>query len=171
MTPDTTRVPESSRSGPWRAVEPYESPETGNLVQPGQIPIRDQLVAYAAELSSAEDRFRGAVVSTFGAEQGGAMLEQMSTDARRAWVQFTLGRPGITHQMDPRGEGFSAYSALEMLHSRGVADLDAILSDEGLGHSVSVQRARTTSLEASMLEDALSGAQVEESTPQVTGER
>ena len=152
------RVPDDARTGPWRRGASFISPETGNEVHPATIPAADQLVAYGAELERSESHFEELVHEVYG-DRADAMLASMSTDERRAWTQFTFGRPGRTHADDTEisSRSFSANAALELLHSEGSEDLGAILSDSRFEHNASIRRARTTAMEAHWIDDHLLG--------------
>lgn len=150
------RVPREARTGSWEVGPAIESGETGEMVHPAVIPAADQLVAYAAELERAEDTFEALVTEVYGADAERA-LASLSTDERRAWIQFTFGRPGRTHAADLEisDRAFSANAALELLHGEGNTDLGAILDDPRFAANASVRRARTTALEAHWLEEHL----------------
>lgn len=142
--------------GPGVGVEPNGS---RHPIHAARIPARDQLTAYAATLRLREATFESHVREVFGA-RADALLASMSTDARRAWVQATFGRPGKTAydaefgRMNPP----SAYAALLRIASeaerRGAAPrLDDIFTDPLLARHASFQRARTTALEARVIEE------------------
>lgn len=150
------RVPREARTGSWEVGPAIRSGETDELVHPAVIPAADQLVAYAAELERAEATFETLVREVYGADADRA-LASLSTDERRAWVQFTFGRPGRTHAEDLEisDRSFSANAALELLHAEGITDLGAILEDPRFEANASVRRARTTALEAHWIETHL----------------
>jgi hypothetical protein len=160
-------VPEATRRR-WEATEAYRSLENGrsSTVRPATLPARDQLLAYAATLRLREQRFEQHVRSVFG-DRADALLASASPDARRAWIQATFGRPGVTHydattssfQRNASGrELVSAHAALERIaaeaEARGEApSLDAIFTDPLLARHATFQRARITALEAQLLAD------------------
>lgn len=147
------RVPREARTGRWEVGPAFESGETGERVHPAVIPAADQLVAYAAELERAEATFETLVTEVYGTDAPEA-LDSLSPDERRAWVQFTFGRPGRTHAADLEisDRSFSANATLELLHAEGNTDLGAILEDPRFEANASVRRARTTALEAHWIE-------------------
>jgi hypothetical protein len=160
-------VPEATRRR-WEATEAYRSFENGrsSTVRPATLPARDQLVAYAATLRLREQRFEQHVRSVFG-ERADALLASASPGARRAWIQATFGRPGVTRydaatgsfQRNASGrELVSAHAGLERIaaeaEARGEApSLDAIFTDPLLRRHATFQRARITALEAQLLAD------------------
>ncbi len=155
----------------WEPAEPALGRERGrtHAIHPARIPAADQLVAYAATLRLREARFESHVREVFGAEAE-ALLARCAPDARRAWIQATFGRPGRTRYDEarqrfevsagpPHRERPSAFGALERIRSEArrtgaEPSLDAILTDPMLARYATFQRARTTALEARLLEDA-----------------
>ncbi|MCK6552600.1 hypothetical protein L6R52_42630, partial [Myxococcota bacterium] len=138
----TRRVPPEAMTGAWRRGPAIISGETGEEVHPASIPAADQLVAYAAELERAEERFETLVREVYG-DRADEALASLSPDERRAWTQFTFGRPGRTHAADTAisDRSFSANAALELLRSEGTMDLGAILTDARFEGNASIRRA------------------------------
>lgn len=166
-------VPESTLRR-WVAEDPARGVENGrtHAIRSASIPSRDQLDAYAATLALRERTFESHVREVFG-DRADAMLATLSIDARRAWVQATFGRPGRTHYDAEHGrfqrteahdghrghELPSAYGALERIASEAQRTgteptLDAIFTDPMLARYATFQRARTTALEARVIDES-----------------
>lgn len=149
-----------------------EHPDRPVRIRPALIPARDQMLAYAAALAWHERLFEAHVRDVFR-EDADRLLAEMSVDARRAWIQATLGGPAgrgaraphydpVQRRFETEGRmttAVSAYAALERIREsareRGVPpSLDDIFTDPLLARLQRFQRARTTALEARLLDRA-----------------
>ncbi|MEM9862466.1 MAG: peptidoglycan-binding domain-containing protein [Myxococcota bacterium] len=150
----------------WEALAERQETENGVTrdVRPARIPARDQILAYAGVLQLAERRFESHVRDVFG-ERADAMLEQMSSSARRTWIAYTFARPNIkTDGRVPADRNFSSHNALRLLESQGVERLNAILESPELAANRSVRIARQRALEASIFEGVIPDAPAEASS-------
>lgn len=129
----------------------------GGVDEAGRIDQSDALEAYGGIVEARWRHFEEAIEERFG-DEGHAMLDNLSDDARRAWIQLAIGAPNGAEYEGPRktyGRSFGLNTALGRLQARDGqnVDLNSILeSDDFLDPFVRIRRARATAAEAAMFE-------------------
>ncbi len=151
----------------WKTVTPYESVETHNLVYPSKIPVRDQILGYAAVTRLNFNKFQTHVEKEIGQAQGQSLFAALGKDAKTVWQAYAFVAPGGT-PFDPKqgphhGQHFgvnSAFGYLRHLASEaGVPfDLNAILTTPSLHHTDYIKIAKARAMEAAFFEQLLEQA-------------
>lgn len=132
----------------------------GKVDDEGRIDQGQALDAYAGVLEARWRHFEEAIDERFG-EEGHAMLDNLSDDARRAWIQLAISAPNGAEYEGPRktyGRSFGLNTALGRLQARDgqKVDLNSILeADDFLDPFVRIRRARATATEAALFQQCL----------------
>jgi hypothetical protein len=146
----------------WRPVPEFPSPETGKPVHPAKIPAHDQLMAYAAQISSSFNHsFQHNLRRDFG-EKADAALGSASRPALIVWQAYAFLAPG--GRFDPKkklrdqlGRSFGSGAALGYYAHKAKDEkrkprLDDILTDHGLERLEWFHSAKTRAAETLFLE-------------------
>jgi hypothetical protein len=155
--------------GNWEHIPPYRSDETENLVHPSMIPVRDQILGYAALTRLSFKNFCTFVKSEEGEARGQALLDCLSRDARAVWQAYSFLCP-VGSRFDPKegpkhGQKFGVNSAFGYLRhlastTRMPFDMNAILTTPALHHTDYVKIAKARALEAAFFQHLLEQAAV-----------
>ena len=148
----------------WEKVEPYESLETYHTVHPALIPVRDQILGYAAQTRLSFANFQAHAKRELGQAEGQGLFDALSKDARIVWQAYSFVGPGGA-PFDPKkgphhGKTFGVNAALGYLRhlasQAGVAlELNVILTNPSLHHTDYVKIAKARAMEAAFLERLL----------------
>jgi len=145
----------------WDSIPEYRSGETENIVHPARIPIRDQVIGYAAVTRLSFKDFCAFVKRETGDAHGQKMLDSLTADAKTVWLAYSFLSPGgstFNPQKGPEhGRHFgvnSAFGYLRYLASRsGVSlDMNAILTTPELHHTDYVKVAKARAMEAAFFD-------------------
>lgn len=148
----------------WESRARIRNAESGNFIQPANIPAKDQVLAYAAQMNASFDRnFLKFLRAILGAAAGDAVTKT-SRAALLVWKAFAFLSPagkaydpkkGLDSQLNMR---FGIRTCLEYLHAKvdQALPLDLLLSHQPLNRSERIQIAKARVAEALFLERALS---------------
>jgi hypothetical protein len=155
----------------WKEIKPRANPDfhagPGKVprdVHPASIPARDQILAYAGQLGTSFEEFKGRVRTQLGAGAGSA-LASLSRIGQLVWQAYAFLAPGgnaldakqsLASQMN---QGFGVRTALQYIANIAQADkpgatvdLNQVFLDEALNHSAWVKSAKVRTIEALFLE-------------------
>ena len=148
----------------WTTLAPYDNPETGNTVFPSEIPVRDQILGYAALTRLSFVDFQAHVRQEIGASEGQSLFDALSEDAKTVWQAYSFVAPGGT-PFDPKkgpqhGQKFgvnTAFGYLRYLASQaGVPfSMNTILTTASIHHTDYVKIAKARAMEAAFFEQLL----------------
>jgi hypothetical protein len=153
--------------GTWDVGVEGISQETQHNVHPGLIPVRDQILGYAAQTRLSFMDFQAHLRREIGAAEGQALIDALSDDARTVWQAYAFlapaGAPFDPKKGPQHGQSFGvnpAFSYLRHLASQaGVAfDMNAILTTPALHHTDYVKIAKARAMEAAFFKALLERA-------------
>jgi RHS repeat-associated protein len=158
------RYPDATTT--WKPGEYYRNPETLNLVHPGLIPYKDQVLAYTASTQLHFEEFERYVKQQLGDEAGAKALGGLSEEARTVWQAFAFVSHGgtpfekdKTARITPQHFGIRTaigYLIADAKSKGGPVDLNAILTDQRLAHrSEFLRGAKQRAAEAAFVEHFL----------------
>jgi hypothetical protein len=145
------------------------SAETHHEVHPSRIPMRDQILGYAAVTRLYFKNFEAHVRREIGEAQAQTLLDSLSKDATRVWQAYSFVAHGGA-PFDPKvgphhGQGFGvipAFGYLRHLASQAGMpfDMNAILTTPSLHHTDYVKVAKARAMEATLFEELLTTGQM-----------
>lgn len=148
----------------WASRARIRNAESGNFIQPANIPARDQVLAYAAQMNASFDRNFVRILRTILGTAASDTLGKATRAALLVWKAFSFlspagnafdSRKSLGVQLNMR---FGVRTCLEYLHSKvdQSLPLDLLLSHRPLNRSERIQIAKARVAEALFLERALS---------------
>jgi hypothetical protein len=150
--------------GKWTRIPPYESGETHHRVHPCEIPMRDQILGYAAVTRLNFKNFQAHVKKELGGAAGQALLDSLSKESKSVWQAYAFvahgGTPFDPHVGPHHGQQFGVISAFGYLRhlafEAGVPfDMNAILTTPSLHHTDYVRISKARAMEAAFFEQML----------------
>ncbi len=162
----------------WKPVTPFKSPETGNIVEPGLVPARDQVLGYAAQTRLSFSTFERHVRSTLGDALGGAAIAALAVDARAVWQAYAFLAPGGTPFEQAagiqHGQKFGVKSAFGYLLDKAsragrAVDLNEVIYDSAIDGTDYVRIAKARAAEAAFIADYVNTAATSSATGAATG--
>jgi hypothetical protein len=163
---DRLGLPKSITSQ-WRQVAPFRSPETGSIVHPAEIPARDQVLAYAAQMNAS---FRNSLNRYRQWLNSQPSPSTVPSDGCRVatliWKAYAFLAPGglefsSNQSFDSQlGQRFGCFTALTYLSKSPSSDpaarhFDRIISEAQLNRVEWVRIAKVRVAEALYLERLL----------------
>lgn len=150
--------------GQWDPIREYESFETHHFVHPSRIPMRDQILGYAAVTRFNFKKFQAHAKKETGEVEGQALLDSLSKEAKAVWQAYAFVAHGGT-PFDPKvgahhGQKFGVISAFGYLRHLAFAagvpfDMNAILTTPALHHTDYVKISKARAMEAAFFEQLL----------------
>lgn len=148
----------------WATRARFQNLESGNFVQPANIPGKDQVLAYAAQINASfERRFKGHLRACLGLQATPA-VENASRAALLVWKAYAFLAPGGGEYDAVRsigsqiGQSFGIRTCLQYLQKSvdPMLSLDLICTHQLLNQSEWVRIAKARAAEALFLERVLS---------------
>lgn len=146
----------------WATRTPFRNLESGSMIQPAEIPSRDQVLAYAAQLNASfQQRFKHYLRDCVGDKSADALAKSYRASVL-VWRAYAFLAPGgveydakrsLTSQL---GQRFGIRTCLQFIKSKDPAmPLDAVVTEPLLNQSEWIRIAKVRVAEALFLERIL----------------